>query len=445
MGAVYRATDVRLWRAEAIKVLRSELASDTTEIARFEREAIAVARLHHPGIVQVLDVGREGAAAYLVMEHVQGRTIGAVLGQEGRFASERAADIAEQALFAIAVAHEAGIVHRDIKPGNLMVVPTGGREMVKVLDFGIAQLKTGTAYTRLTQTGAIIGTPAFMAPEQARGEACDGRTDVYAMGVVLWCMLTGRKPFAGRTVAETIEQVLGEVPMRADRVEPSVPAALAALCDVALQKRPDDRYPSASAFAAALVELRQRAPVIAAAVPAPIAATQSSFATPERSMVPPTSPGPSATFVTPERTATLAHVASPPHVSVPPTAPVLEPAVARPARRWSTGQLVIAALVLVTATGLVTCIGGAYAFRRWAGSAAAAPFVPSMPTMPSILGSPDSVCERAVRCCETVARGDASCAQLRFYETSGATGEAMCQEMLTMYERSAAAQGARCE
>ncbi len=268
MGAVYLATDERLERAVAVKVLLSDLADDEVAVARFQREARATAQLNHPGIVSVLDFGTtpEGLA-YLVMEHVVGTTIAAVLDL-GRLEPARAADIVEQALGALGVAHAAGIVHRDLKPGNLMLVPVGegGREIVKVLDFGVAQLKDGAAYTRLTQTGLFVGTPSFMSPEQARGEPCDARTDVYAMGMVLWCCVTGTKPFKGSDVAELVHAVQSEVPPRADRVAPHVPAALATIAAKALEKSPDARYSSTSEMASALVAARS-APRQAASTP----------------------------------------------------------------------------------------------------------------------------------------------------------------------------------
>jgi serine/threonine protein kinase len=258
MGAVYRATDERLERSVAVKVLLTELGDDRVSIARFEREARATAQLSHPSIVSVLDFGTtpEGVS-YLVMEHVVGTTLSEILDR-GRLAPGRAADIVEQACGALAVAHAAGIVHRDLKPGNLMIVPIGegGRELVKVLDFGIAQLKSGTAYTRLTQTGVVVGTPSYMSPEQARGEPCDARTDVYAIGMVLWCCLTGTRPFKKDHVAGLVQAVQAEVPPRADQIVPDVPPMLAAIAAQALEKLPEARFASVSELASRLVAAR---------------------------------------------------------------------------------------------------------------------------------------------------------------------------------------------
>ncbi len=258
MGAVYAARDERLDRQVALKVLRSELGEDPVLIARFQREAIAAARLAHPGIAQVLDFGTtDEGLSYLVMELIQGETFSALLTREKRLAPHRAADLVEQALGALASAHDAGIVHRDLKPGNLMVVPTGAsRETVKVLDFGIAQIADGEAYTRLTRTGIILGTPAYMAPEQAMGRGVDARTDVYAMGVILWCLLTGQKPFTGADMASVLEALLHSVPPRADQLASGVPPELASIAELAMQKEPERRFQSATAMAQALVALR---------------------------------------------------------------------------------------------------------------------------------------------------------------------------------------------
>jgi len=266
MGAVYKAIDERLGRTVAIKLLLAELAEDETSIARFEREASASARLTHPAVVQLYDFGKHDGVSYIVMEHVVGRTLATELDQERRIAPTRACDIIEQALGGIQAAHDAGIIHRDLKPGNIMLVPTGtGREVVKVLDFGIAQLKESPTYARLTKTGAVLGTPTFMSPEQARGETCDARSDVYAMGVVLWCCLTGQRPFVAADVPTTLGKVLSEMPPRADKIDPSIPAAIAHAAERAMEKRPSARYPSAAALAEALADARMQSGIAATA------------------------------------------------------------------------------------------------------------------------------------------------------------------------------------
>jgi serine/threonine-protein kinase len=306
MGAVFKAIDERIGRTVAIKVLLDELAGDATSIARFEREATATARLSHPGIVQMFDFGKSDGVSYIVMEYVVGRTLATELEQRGRIAPVRACELIEQALAGLSAAHEAGIVHRDIKPGNIMIVPTGSgasaREVVKVLDFGIAQLKDSKPYTRLTKLGAVLGTPTFMSPEQARGEPSDPRTDVYATGIVLWCCLTGQRPFHGADVGATLKRVLGEMPPRADHVDPSIPAPIAEAVQRAVEKRADARWPTALAFAGALAEARAEAAAAPSERPSAPSASLSSGETSTREVThipapstipsaPPTRPG----------------------------------------------------------------------------------------------------------------------------------------------------------
>lgn len=257
MGAVYRGLDVRLSRPVAIKVLLPALTEDLDAIERFQREGLATARLNHPGIVQILDVGSapdpagRGRVSFLVMELVDGISL-ATLMSRGPLAVPRAVEIGVQLLGALAAAHAAGITHRDLKPANVMIVGTPDGERVKVVDFGLAQVKSGTAHTRLTQTGQILGTPLYMSPEQARAQPCDARTDVYAVGLILWSCLTGRVPYSGRDMASVILSVIEEVPAPLDVAAPGVPPALAAVIARAIEKAPERRFESAQAFAAAL-------------------------------------------------------------------------------------------------------------------------------------------------------------------------------------------------
>lgn len=258
MGAVHAATDERLQRPVAIKTLRLELVEDAALVRRFEREAQTAARLGHPGIAQVLDFGRTPSGMlYLVMERVQGETLSSLVKREGKLAPHRAADIVEQALGALASAHATGVVHRDLKPANLMVTPTGeSRELVKVLDFGIAHLMDSVAYTRLTQAGAVLGTPTYMAPEQAEGKSIDVRTDVYAMGLILWHLLTGQKPYGDLSMASLAEALLHTVPPRADSLVTAVPSELASIAEMAMQKDPSRRFADANAMGRALASMR---------------------------------------------------------------------------------------------------------------------------------------------------------------------------------------------
>ncbi|GAA3821550.1 protein kinase domain-containing protein [Nocardioides panacisoli] len=269
MGVVWRATDSRLNRAVAVKVLKNEYAEDETFRQRFETEARHAASLHHPGIAGVFDYQADpaglatGGAPFLVMELVDGQPLSALLAQartDGRVLDpDVVRDLMAQAADALGVAHRAGIVHRDVKPANLMVTPEG---QVKVTDFGIARAADAA---QITRTGAVMGTPQYLAPEQARGNPSVPASDVYALGVVTFECLTGRRPFeADSPVATALAHLQQPVPDLPD----TIPADLAAVVQRALSKDPAERYPDGAAFAVAL-----RDPSAAAPGPAPGAAT----------------------------------------------------------------------------------------------------------------------------------------------------------------------------
>src|SRR5213595_3874233 len=219
MAEVYRARDLRLDRIVAVKTLREDLARDQTFQARFRREAQSAASLNHPSIVAVYDTGEEtagGAAApYIVMEYVEGRTLRQVLEAEGRLMPQRALELTAQVCAALDQAHRAGIVHRDVKPGNVMLTPSGD---VKVMDFGIARAVTGTGAT-MTQTAAVIGTAHYLSPEQARGEHVDARSDVYSTGCLLYELLTGGPPFSGDSAVAVAYQHVREDPVSPSQIE----------------------------------------------------------------------------------------------------------------------------------------------------------------------------------------------------------------------------------
>ena len=201
MSTVYRAEDLRLERTVAVKVMSAALAErDPVSIARFEREARAAASLTHPGIATVYDTGVEGAARYIVMELAPGRSLQAIIQEEAPLPPARAVDIAAQVADVLSVAHAAGIVHRDVKPGNVMVAPDGS---VKVLDFGIARAAGGAT---LTQVHSVVGTVAFMSPEQAMGAPTDARSDIYALGCVVYAMLAAKPPFMAEVTAAVLHQ-----------------------------------------------------------------------------------------------------------------------------------------------------------------------------------------------------------------------------------------------
>jgi eukaryotic-like serine/threonine-protein kinase len=246
MAEVRRGRDVRLGRDVAVKTLRSDLARDPTFQSRFRREAQSAASLNHPAIVAVYDTGEDThdgvVSPYIVMEYVQGRTLRQVLESEGRLLPQRALEITAQICTALDQAHRAGIVHRDVKPGNVMLTPTGE---VKVMDFGIARALTSSAAT-MTQTAAVIGTAHYLSPEQARGEHVDARSDVYSAGCMLYELLTGAPPFAGDTAVAVAYQHVREDPVPPSRVESDVTAPLDAIVLKAMAKNPANRYQTAA-------------------------------------------------------------------------------------------------------------------------------------------------------------------------------------------------------
>jgi eukaryotic-like serine/threonine-protein kinase len=252
MSNVYKATDLILERTVAVKVLAEHLSDDERFIARFRREALAVAKLIHPNIVQVYDTGVDEGRHYIVMEYVEGRSGAQILQRHGAVEPEVAAEIGIQACAGLDYAHRRGIIHRDVKPGNLMIVggPVGGGEMiVKLTDFGIAR---AIEQTRITQVGSVVGTAAYLAPEQVRGEEATPATDVYALGVVLYQFLTGRLPYEGSSLAELAVRQQNEKPLPPDTYNSEVPETLGAAVLRALEGDPSRRYASADELAAGL-------------------------------------------------------------------------------------------------------------------------------------------------------------------------------------------------
>jgi len=253
MGEVYRAKDTRLGREVALKILPGHLAADSDRLSRFYREARAVAALNHPSVVTLYSVEESGGRHFLTMELVDGAPLDAVIPRDG-LPIERAVDVAAAVADAIAAAHEKGIVHRDLKPANVMIARDG---RVKVLDFGLAKEvrapvpdeATMAALDR-TQAGVVMGTPSYMSPEQIAGTAVDHRTDVFSIGLLLYEMATGRRPFQGRTHAELAASILRDPPP--DLSKTNVPSAVAALIERCLAKTPDDRVQTAQSLASQL-------------------------------------------------------------------------------------------------------------------------------------------------------------------------------------------------
>jgi serine/threonine-protein kinase len=253
MSNVYKATDLTLERTVAVKVLAEHLSDDERFVARFRREALAVAKLIHPNIVQVYDTGVDDHRHYIVMEYVEGRSGAQILQRQGPIGPETAAEVGVQACAGLDYAHRRGIIHRDVKPGNLMIVggPAGGgaQPTVKLTDFGIAR---ALEQTRITQVGSVVGTAAYLAPEQVRGEEATPATDVYALGVVLYQFLTGRLPYEGSTLAELAVRQQNERPLPPSTYNDEVSGTLGAAVLRALDGDPSRRYGSADELAGGL-------------------------------------------------------------------------------------------------------------------------------------------------------------------------------------------------
>ncbi|MEU3454888.1 Stk1 family PASTA domain-containing Ser/Thr kinase [Micromonospora sp. NPDC006766] len=267
MAEVHRGRDLRLGRDVAIKMLRADLARDATFQMRFRREAQNAASLNHPAIVAVYDTGEETAPTgetlpFIVMEFVNGRTLKEVLGVEGRLQPRRALEICADMCAALEFSHRHGIIHRDIKPGNVMLTQTG---QVKVMDFGIARALASGA-TTMTQTSAVIGTAQYLSPEQARGEAVDARSDVYAAGCVLFELLCGHPPFVGDSPVSVAYQHVREAPPTPSNINPDVNPAVDAIVLKALSKNPLNRYQSAGEMRADLLRAAAGRPVLATPV-----------------------------------------------------------------------------------------------------------------------------------------------------------------------------------
>ncbi|MFG1916181.1 Stk1 family PASTA domain-containing Ser/Thr kinase [Micromonospora sp. NPDC048898] len=267
MAEVHRGRDLRLGRDVAIKMLRTDLARDATFQMRFRREAQNAASLNHPAIVAVYDTGEETAPTgetlpFIVMEFVNGRTLKEVLGAEGRLQPRRALEICADMCAALEFSHRHGIIHRDIKPGNVMLTQTG---QVKVMDFGIARALASGA-TTMTQTSAVIGTAQYLSPEQARGEAVDARSDVYAAGCVLFELVCGHPPFVGDSPVSVAYQHVRETPPTPSDINPDVTPAVDAIVLKALSKNPLNRYQSAGEMRADLLRAAAGRPVLATPV-----------------------------------------------------------------------------------------------------------------------------------------------------------------------------------
>ncbi|MGQ0825685.1 MAG: Stk1 family PASTA domain-containing Ser/Thr kinase [Actinomycetota bacterium] len=265
MAEVYLARDRLLDRPVALKALFPEYAREPSFVERFRREAQAAANLNHPNIVAIYDWGQETGTYFIVMEYVEGRSLRDLIRSEGPLEAHQAAEITAEIAGALAFAHRTGVVHRDVKPGNVLLTRSGA---VKVTDFGIARAGTSDG---LTQTGSVMGTATYFSPEQAQGLAVDGRSDVYSLGVVLYEMVTGVVPFTGDSPVAVAYKHVREEPVPPSRRNPDVPADLEKAITTALAKDADHRYQTADDLRADLLRFRRGRPLAAAPVTAIVA------------------------------------------------------------------------------------------------------------------------------------------------------------------------------
>jgi serine/threonine protein kinase len=269
MGVVWLARDERLNIDVALKVLHGALLGDEHSAARLRNEARAAAKIAHPGICRVLDVGEHEGAPFLVMELLLGRSLAELVSREGRLAPAAAVDVAECVLDALAAAHAEGVLHRDLKPENVFLCEDGA---VKLLDFGVAKILADDERVRLTRTGALIGTPAYMAPEQAQGHPSDERADLWSLGVMLFEMLSGELPYSAANYQGMLVAIATSAPPSILARCPALDRDLAAIVDRALARSESERWPDARAFIEALRGWRARQGVERQRAPTPTGA-----------------------------------------------------------------------------------------------------------------------------------------------------------------------------
>ena len=272
MGRVYLAEHVKMGRKSALKVLHPGMVKDLNAITRFNREAANASRISHPNVAAVYDFGETAdGLIYRAMEYVDGESLSSVIEKNGPLPPRRAGEIVRQTGDALAVAHEVGLVHRDLKPDNILLVPTrDGGDLVKVVDFGIA-IAADDQSQKVTKTGHVIGTPDYMSPEQFAGDPLDGRSDIYSLGLVAFNMLTGRLPFPSESARESLIMRLTDAPLSLKDVSPSVdwPDDVQETFEKALARDPARRYQSASEFGHAFHQAVGRMPETTAHRPSP--------------------------------------------------------------------------------------------------------------------------------------------------------------------------------
>jgi serine/threonine protein kinase len=264
MGQVYLAEHVKMGRKSAVKVMNPGMVQNVDAISRFNREAQNASRINHPNVAGIYDFGETAEGlVYLAMEFIEGEPLTEIIKQHGALPPMRASEITRQAAEGLSVAHEMGIVHRDLKPDNIMIAKgRSGADLVKVVDFGIAKAAANEAQ-KVTKTGMVVGTPEYMSPEQLSGDPLDARSDIYALALVAFNMFTGKLPFPGETMQESMIMRLTDEPRQLAQMKPDVawPADLQTVMDKALARKTEERYATASAFAHDLVQAIDRMPV----------------------------------------------------------------------------------------------------------------------------------------------------------------------------------------
>jgi serine/threonine-protein kinase len=354
MGTVYKAVDETLDREVAIKILNPDL-DDSDVIRRFRAEASILAKLNHPAIATIYELHRRDDDLLMVMEIVRGETLDELVQRSGPLEPERAAHLLAQVLEAIGHAHAAGVIHRDLKPSNVMVTETGA---AKIMDFGIARVHGAE---HMTTAGLMVGTPAYMSPEQVQCHDVDGRSDLYSVGVMFYRLLTGKLPFQADTAIGMVQKQISDMPTPARHHRAELPAWTLTILDRALAKSPVDRYQTAEEFRAALLEAIHAtsllasgalaAPKIAAHAPDPAGDTSIATALSPAAMRPTAVPPPTVAIPT------LAPSVAPPQAAGPPRVELKPPAAAP--RKNSFGVAALIALVTIGAL-----VGGFAALRR---------------------------------------------------------------------------------
>lgn len=253
MATVYKAYQPSLNRYVALKVLPEYLAHDDEFVKRFKQEATAAAALRHPNIIVIYDIGEAGNVHYIATEFLEGQTVDAALKQSGALSLPRVVKIVNQLASALEAAHQQGLIHRDVKPSNVFI---NARDHVTLMDFGIVK---AVSSTRLTRTGLLVGTPEYMSPEQAEGQALDGRSDLYSLGVVVYQMLTGQTPFNAPTPNAILYAHVNHPPTPLSRLNPAIPSSVETVVLRSLAKKPADRFQSVAEFADALEQAANQA------------------------------------------------------------------------------------------------------------------------------------------------------------------------------------------